>query len=974
MIARSDIPAGSKSLLWLLGLLFLICGLFLTVGGIYLVMLQGSPYFALMGASMMVSGICFIYYKPFGAWLYGISYLFTIGWAIWEVGLDFWPLVSRLALLGGLAMLVAFAYPSMVNSKRRRIKRNGGYKLGGIIALLLVIAVGSAFIEHANIEATVMPEFNEVAKEELATDWRQYANTTRGTRFSGADRINKDNVNKLAVAWQFNTGDIPGNSGAGAEDQNTPLQIDDKVFVCTPNNIVYAIDADTGQQIWRFDPKATAPNWERCRGLAYYEDRESATMLTPQGGDTDRASDVMTNAPLDVERDTSTAVANNNAAGASLNGASGAPTVAERNTSTAVTDANAAGASSNGASSAPTVAERNTSTAVANTNAAGESSNGASSAPNIVERNISTGVANTNAAGASSNGASSAPTVAERNTSTTVANNNAAGASSNGASSAPTIAERNTSTAVAGANVVDATAGVDISPALKTAICPRRLFMNTIDARLVALNLETGELCSDFGENGVVDLKKHMGEIKPGFYEPTAAPLVAGNVVVVGGRIADNYSTDEPGGVVRAYDVHSGNLVWAWDPGNPTITGTPPEGQTYTRATVNVWATLAYDADLDLIYAPTGNATPDFWAGERTELDDKYSSSIVAIEGQTGKVRWTYQTVHHDLWDYDLPAQPLLYDIPVGQGKTLPALVQVTKQGEIFLLNRQTGQPLAAVEERPVVQGNVAGERYSPTQPFSVGMPSIGNQTLIESDMWGATPFDQLMCRIDFMGSEYHGLFTPPGMTKTLQYPGSLGGMNWGSVSIDPTTSYMFVNDMRIGLTNWMIPRGQIKAGASGIEMGVVPQEGTPFGAMRLRFMSPLGVPCQKPPYGTLSAIDLKSRRLVWQVPVGTVMDTGIGGIPMRLPIPIGMPTLGGSMATQSGLLFFAGTQDFYLRAYDSATGKEIWKDRLPVGSQGTPITYISPKTNKQYIVISASGARQSPVRGDYVIAYALAD
>lgn len=836
MVAKSDIPGGYKGLLWLLGGLFLLCGLFLTVGGIYLITLKGSWYFALMDASMLISGICFVNYKPFGAWLYAISYILAIVWSIWEVGLDFWPLISRLALLGGLGMLVAFAYPMMVNSRRRRIKYNGGYKLGGVIALLLAITVGSAFMEHSNIDAMVMPKLNKVSKEDMLTDWRQYANTSKGTRFSAADQITKNNINQLEITWTFNTGDIPENSGAGAEDQNTPLQINDTVFVCTPHNIVYAIDADTGEQKWRFDPKATAPNWERCRGLAYYED------IVEQINQTVSADEPTV--PADLQ--------------------------------TIGTD------------------------------------------PESV------------AAVVQSDRVSEIQEITPVETGQTV------------------------ESAIQPVNIVS---------------CPRRLLMNTIDARLMAINADTGELCQDFGEQGIVDLKKHMGEIKPGFYEPTAAPLVAGDIVVVGGRIADNFYIDEPPGVVRAYDVHSGDLVWVWDPGNPDITNVPPEGQTYTRATVNVWATLSYDPKLNLIYAPTGNATPDFWAGERTELDDKYSSSIIALEAKTGKVRWSYQTTHHDLWDYDLPAQPLLYDIPLADGSILPALVQVTKQGEIFLINRETGQPLADVEERTVPQGNIVGERYSATQPFSVGMPSIGNETLTESDMWGATPFDQLLCRIDFMGSGYQGLFTPPGMSKTLQYPGSLGGMNWGSVSVDPTTSYMFVNDMRIGLTNWMIPRDQIKSGASGIEMGVVPQEGTPFGAMRLRFMSVLGVPCQKPPYGTMSAIDLKTRKLVWQVPVGTVMDTGIAGIPMHLPIPIGMPTLGGSMATKSGLLFFAGTQDFYLRAFDSATGKEVWKARLPVGSQGTPMTYISQKTGRQYVVLSASGTRQSPIR---IIAYAL--
>ena len=463
-----------------------------------------------------------------------------------------------------------------------------------------------------------------------------------------------------------------------------------------------------------------------------------------------------------------------------------------------------------------------------------------------------------------------------------------------------------------------------------------------------------------------------MGEVKNGYYLPTSSPLVAGNLVVVGGRVIDNMSTGEPPGVVRAYDVRNGALVWAWDPGNPDTIRSPPEGQTYTRGTPNVWSAMSYDPQLALIYLPVGNATPDFWAGERTALDDKYSSSVVALEAKTGQVRWMFQTTHHDLWDYDVPAQPLLYDIYNGDGTATPALAQVTKQGEIFLLNRETGLPISAVEERPVPQGNADGERYSATQPFSVGMPSVGSQTLRESDMWGMTPLDQLLCRIQFKQMRYQGVYTPGGVDPSLQFPGTLGGMNWGSVSMDPTTNYMFVNDIRLGSANYLIPRSKVVARKAGSEIGFLPQEGTPFAAMRVRFLSPLGVPCQKPPFGTMSAVDLKMHKLVWQVPLGTVQDTGPLGIKMHLRFPIGMPTLGPSLATQAGLLFFAGTQDYYLRALDSATGAELWKARLPVGSQAGPMTYVSPKTGKQYVLVTAGGARQSPDRGDYVLAYRL--
>lgn len=790
-------PTGfSKYFIWLVALILLASGAFLFINGIRLIMVGGSWYFALMGIAMLFSSITLFMFKPIGAVVYGIAYALTIIWALIEVGLQFWPLFSRLAVFGGFAMLVAFAYPALILAKRRE-KSSGGYKLGGIIAVCLVIALGLMFAEHNTIYNSIQVQKNTLAAKDAPTDWQQYANTTMGTRFSGADQITKENINQLEVAWTYRTGYFPQSNGSGAEDQNTPLQINDTVYLCTANNVVIAIDADAGTEKWTYDPKTSVPNWQRCRGLAYHAD------------------------------------------------------------------------------------------------------------------------------------------------------------SSNQRPSEP----------------------IELTPnATLTSACSSRIIMNTLDARLVAIDAQTGQLCDKFGDNGIVDLKKNMGDIPPGYYTITSAPLVADDVIVVGGRVADNFSVGEPGGVIRAFDVHTGQLVWAWDPGNPSITDVPPPGETYTRGTVNVWTTMAYDPDLDLIYAPTGNATPDFFGGLRTKYDDEYNSSIVALDRKTGQIRWSFRTAHHDLWDYDLPAQPLLYDIPDGNGGVQKAIIQTTKSGEIFMLDRATGTPLAKVEERPVPQGDVKGEYYAPTQPFSVEMPSIGNETLTEADMWGATPFDQLLCRIDFVGSEYQGLFTPPGMSKTLQYPGSLGGMNWGSVAVDPQTNIMYVNDMRIGLTNWMIPRADIPANASGIEMGIVPQTGTPFGAMRLRFMSPVGVPCQKPPYGTMTAIDLKSKQIVWQKPLGKVMDTGVFGIAMHMPIPIGMPTIGGPMTTKSGLVFFAATQDFYLRAFDSATGEEIWKARLPVGSQGTPMTYISPKTGKQYIVISAGGARQSPERGDYVIAYALPD
>ena len=782
---------------WLVvGLLMLLMGLYMTIGGGILLGKGGSWYFVLMGLALLVSAALLLARRRAGAHLYALAFVLTLVWAWWDAGWEFWPLVSRLMVFAVLGLLVALGYAQLEAGK---LVMNDYGRLGAAVSVVVLgLAIVATAVSAFSPKGVIAPEVTELpslgSMEIKASDWTDWGQGPAGQRFAAVEQISRNNVDKLAVAWTARTGDVPQSTGSGAEDQNTPQQIGDRLYVCTAYGKVLALDVDTGEEKWKFDPEAKSPNWQRCRGLAYFDGNEAAL----------RAS------------------------GAS--GRSG-----------------------------------------------------------------------------------------------------------------------------------------DVAPG-----CRRRLFLPTIDARLIALDPDSGKPCIDFGKDGVVDLTQGMGEVKQGWYQQTSAPLVAENLVIVGGRVADNFSTDEPSGVVRAFDVLSGKLVWAWDPGNAGITGQPPQGQTYTRNSPNVWGGMSYDARLGLAYLGTGNATPDFYAAQRTPEMEKNSSAIVAMDIRTGKPRWLYQTVHHDLWDFDIPSQPALVDVTNAQGGVDPALLQVTKQGMIFMLNRETGEPLAEVQELPVPQGHVPGERYAPTQPHSTGMPNIGNQTLKESDMWGATPFDQLLCRIAFKDMDHQGVFTPPGMGPTLQFPGSLGGMNWGSVSIDPITQTMFVNDMRLGLANYMIARADMKPGASGIEMGAVPQEGTPFGAMRQRFLSPLGIPCQKPPFGTMTAVDLKSRQIKWQVPVGTVRDTGPLGIPMWLTIPIGMPTLGPSMVTKSGLVFFAGTQDFYLRAFDSANGKEIWRSRLPVGSQGGPMSYVSPRTGRQYVVITAGGARQSPKRGDYVIAYAL--
>lgn len=506
--------------------------------------------------------------------------------------------------------------------------------------------------------------------------------------------------------------------------------------------------------------------------------------------------------------------------------------------------------------------------------------------------------------------------------------------------------------------------------------CGARVLMGTIDGRLIALRATDGKVCPTFGNNGTVDTTIGIGHITKGFMMHTSGPLVANDKVVLGAWIADGMKTGEPSGVIRAWNAKTGELEWAWDLGRPDIDKLPPPGETYTRGTPNAWPPLTADAELGLVYLPLGNATPDFWAGERRPFDDKYNSSVVALDLATGKERWHFQTVHHDLWDYDLPAQPALVDLPDGKGGTTPALLQTTKRGYIFVLDRRTGKPLVETVERkaPVGDGTATGERYSPTQPYPIGMASVGTDPLTEKVMWGMIPADQMICRIFFRSRRYDGDFTAQSTKETLIFPGNFGGFNWGSVSVDPVRNILIVNDSRMPDTTHLIPRADYHPKTAAVPHGMIaPQVGTPFAQQLKEFMGPFGAPCLQPPMGTISGIDLATRKVIWQRPGGTMKDLTFGKIQPGIPFYVGMPTLGGPLTTASGLTFFAGTQDYYLRAFDTATGDELWKARLPVGSQGTPMTYVDKKTGRQYVVVVAGGARDNPNgRETNIVAFAL--
>ncbi|WP_455915228.1 membrane-bound PQQ-dependent dehydrogenase, glucose/quinate/shikimate family [Pantoea agglomerans] len=508
------------------------------------------------------------------------------------------------------------------------------------------------------------------------------------------------------------------------------------------------------------------------------------------------------------------------------------------------------------------------------------------------------------------------------------------------------------------------------------ATCRKRIISTTIDARIFALDADTGKPCTDFGDNGFVDLLKGLGPSAEGSYYLTSAPLVAEGIVMVGGKLNDNLTVGEASGVVRGFDVRTGKLVWAWDPSRGAKDSTPlPDGQVYPIETPNFWGTASYDPKLGLAYFPTGNQTPDFWTGNRHPYSEEYNDAIVAVDIKTGKERWHFRTANTDQYDYDVSSQPILFDLPGKEGIKTPVLIQLTKRGEIFVLDRRSGKPVFPVENRPVPTDAMPGMKVASEQPFS--SLSVGTAPLKETDMWGASIFDQLYCRIQFKEMRWEGPFTPLSDKKrTLIYPGYYGGFNWGGGALDMSTGTLIVNDIRMAQWGRFIKRedAQTKGLKPSTEGEYSAQLGTPWGVERSMFMSPLGVPCFKPPFGSMTAIDLTTGKTRWQVPVGSIQDAPIGGVAPGVNIPLGMPTMGGPLVTKGGLTFFHGSLDYYVRAFENATGKELWRGRLPVGGQGAPMTYVG-KEGKQYVVVVAGGATRTGTnanRGDYVIAYAL--
>ncbi|KGO99825.1 PQQ-binding-like beta-propeller repeat protein [Novilysobacter defluvii] len=849
------------------GLVFLLIGLVLAGGGLWLASLGGSWFYLLAGLGFITTAALLWMRRPAALLVYAALLLATLAWSLWEAGLDWWPLATRLGLLFLLAiwLLLPWVRRGLVARHSEGTKaaasppraRKGWIPLAAVTALVLLASVVSWTRDAHRIDGR-LPAPTAAAPPPAAGDvppgeWHAYGRTGYGQRYSPLRQITPANLDQLEVAWTYRTGDVRGRPGDPEETtfEVTPLKIDNRLFLCTPHQSVIAVDATTGEEVWRLDPRIQedlALQHLTCRGLSWYP-----------------------GTPAREERDTSEAVAAN-------------------------TDTRAS-----------------------------ESADATTAGPGPDAPAPAAGTARADA-------------------------------------TTPALDARTPS----GAPV--AAAG------LPTGSCTARLFMPTADGRLIAINPNDGRVCEDFGNGtGQVDLWRNMPEVNPGSYYSTSPPVVAGGLVIIGGTVLDNVSTTEPSGVIRAFDARTGELVWNWDPGDPEDTLPIAPGETYSISTPNSWSISSVDEALGLVYIPMGNQPPDQWGGNRDPEGARYSSSVVALDIATGQLRWVFQTVHHDLWDYDVPAQPSLIDLDIG-GETVPALVQPTKQGEIFVLDRRTGEPVLPVEEVPVPQGAAAGDHTAPTQPVSA--LSFGPPDLTGADMWGATLIDQMFCRIQLHKLRYEGRYTPPSEQGSLIHPGNFGVFNWGGVAVDPVRQVAFATPAYLAFTSKLIPREDDET--LYVQTGDAPPHsplpdlnenfGAPFAVQMGPFLSPLALPCHEPPWGYVAVADLTTGEVVWQHRNGTVRDLA----PIPLPFRMGVPGIGGPMMTAGGVAFYSGAMDYYIRGYDVATGEELWQDRLPAGGQATPMTY-QGADGRQYLLVIAGGHGSTGTKtGDYVIAYAL--
>jgi quinoprotein glucose dehydrogenase len=509
-------------------------------------------------------------------------------------------------------------------------------------------------------------------------------------------------------------------------------------------------------------------------------------------------------------------------------------------------------------------------------------------------------------------------------------------------------------------------------------LCAARIIEGTLDSRLIAVDALTGKPCTDFNGTGQQDTKIGMGPVYPGLASINSAPTIVKGIIVVPHQILDGQCRCAPSGVIQGFDAKTGKLAWAWDMQHPDWTGYPPAGQTWARGTPNSWTTSAGDEKLGLVYVPTGNTADDYISTGRTPLQNAYNSSVVAIDVTTGKPKWSFQTVKKDVWDYDIGSQPSLIDF-----NGTPAVVVSSKQGDFYILDRATGKPLSPIGSIQAPPGGVEPQERVPTQIVSL-WNTLRKPDLKEADMWGMSPIDQMVCRIQFRKADYRGFFTPPRADKyTVEYPGYNGGSDWGSVSVDPVRGVLIANYNDMPNYVRLMPRSQ--ANKQGIlprfatsiqntqQHAVDPQWGVPYAVhvnagWRMKFTKLM---CKRPPYGGIRAIDIATGKTLWDRPLGTARRNGPFNLPTLLPFTIGTPNNGGPVTTASGLIFIAAATDDLIRAIDERTGKVVWSAPLPAGGQATPMIY--QQNGREYLVIFAGGHHfmETP-EGDSLVAYAL--
>ncbi|MGE6440666.1 membrane-bound PQQ-dependent dehydrogenase, glucose/quinate/shikimate family [Psychrobacter sp. NPDC078409] len=809
----------------------------LLIGGAYLLSLGGSPYYLIAGVIILTTAFL-LFKKHWSAYgLYALFIVATMAWALWESGFYWWALAPRVGfpLIFGLLMLLPWVSNKMRGPKTQvaanaaantsttnTVKKSPLYYWGLLVSVIVgaLLSFGSLAnnatdkLGELDLTAANDDEQNVSSDETSANlgdplsngqqtpdgEWSAYGRTDYGQRYSPLDKINTDNVKDLELAWQIQTGDVKGPNDVGETTyQATPLKIGNGLYLCTPHNWVMALDADSGESLWTFDPKVEK-NLQRqhqtCRGVSYYAGQATS--------------------PVQVQK---------------------------------------------------------------------------------------------------------------------IAGNTFENASKQ---------------------------------------CDAKIFIPTSDAKLYALDPSTGQRCQDFGDDGALDLMHNMPFNQAGYYYSTSPPVIAGDTIIVAGAVNDNYDVNSPSGVIRAYDVNTGELLWNWDSGDPDNTApfdVNDPTQTYKTSSPNSWSVATADEELGLAYFPMGNRTPDQLGSYRNAAEEKYATSVVALDIETGEARWVQQFVHHDLWDMDTPAQPTLLDLDTADG-VQPALVVPTKQGDVYVLNRATGEPIVPIKERPAPQGYlIAGEHAAPTQPYS-GL-SFEPEPLTEKDMWGASLVDQMMCRIEFNQLNYDGRYTPPSTNGSLVYPGNFGTFNWGGIAVDPENGVMFGMPTYLAFTSKLIPRDTLgDAETNKGEQGINANEGADYAVELGPFLSPLGVPCQQPPWGTIAGADLATGDIAYQRKNGTVQDLS----PIPIKLELGVPGIGGPIITKGGVAFLSAATENNFRAYDLKNGDVLWNVRIPAGGQATPMTYLNSKGEQMVVLVAGGHGSVGTTIGDYVLAYKLGD